>query len=438
MKRKLLCLIAFLPFLGFGQTVFSENWDGSGQGITAWTVIDVDGQTPNVAVDFATDAWVVVDKLGDDGNFGGPAGDHAAISISWYTPAGTSNDWLISPAIDISSSLSAFLSWDAKAQDADFPDGYEVRLSPTGGSTIADFTVVLFSTAGENPEWTTRVADLSTYVGSPVRIAFVNNSNDMFALLVDNILVTETEPELPFPYPYCAVTGLGAVEAMTKVEFAGISNVTAADDEETAHEDFTSQTAAVTAGQSYPIVLEGNTAGAFQNFFAVYIDWNQNLSYDDEGEAYQIGSITGSTGEDGMQATGPIAVPPTALEGTTRMRVIKNWGNAPTSACNTGGLFGGFGQAEEYSVAVSPALAVNGFNTAAFEHFPNPVKNIFNVSYNQNISEVKIFNILGQEVLTKSVNASKGQIDMSSLPTGNYVAKITSANAVKTIKVIKE
>ena len=49
-----------------------------------------------------------------------------------------------------------------------------------------------------------------------------------------------------------------------------------------------------------------------------------------------------------------------------------------------------------------------------------------------------MINLLGQEVLSKTVDASEGQIDMSGLTQGAYFVRITSDNQVKTMKVIKE
>ena len=63
---------------------------------------------------------------------------------------------------------------------------------------------------------------------------------------------------------------------------------------------------------------------------------------------------------------------------------------------------------------------------------------MLNLSYTQNISSVVVFNLLGQEVVSRTVNANQSQIDMSHLPTGTYMVKVTADNQVKTIKVIKE
>ncbi len=83
-------------------------------------------------------------------------------------------------------------------------------------------------------------------------------------------------------------------------------------------------------------------------------------------------------------------------------------------------------------------LSNEAFNTSNFSYYPNPVKNILNLSYTQNISSVAVFNLLGQQVVSKLVNANQSQIDMSELPTGAYLVKVTADNQIKTIKVIKE
>lgn len=212
-KHLLIASLLAIPFLGNSQ-VFQENFDGAGPGIGAWTLIDVDGKAHAEAVaDFDASAWVRKDRGGATPNYGGPDNDYAACSSSWYDPAGTSNDWLISPSIALPAAAT-MLKWDAKAQDPDFRDGYKVMLSPNGGNTVADFTVTLFTVASENSTWTTRTVSLAPYVGTNARIAFVNNSTDMFVLLVDNISITAA----PTVVPNCA-TQLSPANAATGISY---------------------------------------------------------------------------------------------------------------------------------------------------------------------------------------------------------------------------
>lgn len=88
--------------------------------------------------------------------------------------------------------------------------------------------------------------------------------------------------------------------------------------------------------------------------------------------------------------------------------------------------------------AVETSLATASFDFSKLSAYPNPVKNVLNLSYSQDISDVAVFNLLGQQVLAKKVNATESQIDMSNLTQGTYLVKVTVENQVKTIKVIKE
>jgi len=88
--------------------------------------------------------------------------------------------------------------------------------------------------------------------------------------------------------------------------------------------------------------------------------------------------------------------------------------------------------------AYDASLANDSFNNANFAFYPNPVKNTLNLSYNKEISNVEVFNLLGQKVISNTINATEAQINMSGLAKGAYMVKVTSDNQVKTVKVIKE
>jgi len=79
-------------------------------------------------------------------------------------------------------------------------------------------------------------------------------------------------------------------------------------------------------------------------------------------------------------------------------------------------------------------------NTAKL--YPNPVSNSFTVELNSQITgfDLQILNNLGQVVMYRSfTQTSKADVDVSSLPNGFYVARITSANAARAnLKFIKE
>ena len=88
--------------------------------------------------------------------------------------------------------------------------------------------------------------------------------------------------------------------------------------------------------------------------------------------------------------------------------------------------------------AFDASLANSSFSNSNFTFYPNPVKDVLNISNSESISKVQVINLLGQEMIVKSINDNQGQIDMSRLTTGTYLVKITTDKLVKTIKVIKE
>ena len=90
------------------------------------------------------------------------------------------------------------------------------------------------------------------------------------------------------------------------------------------------------------------------------------------------------------------------------------------------------------NLALEVNLSNNVYDNNSFTAYPNPVKDMLNVSFTQNISDVTVYNLLGQKVLFMNMNSNKGQVDMSNLATGTYLVKVNTENAVKTIKVIKQ
>ncbi|QIE58493.1 T9SS type A sorting domain-containing protein [Rasiella rasia] len=70
--------------------------------------------------------------------------------------------------------------------------------------------------------------------------------------------------------------------------------------------------------------------------------------------------------------------------------------------------------------------------------YPNPAEKTLTIASEVNISAIKIYNTLGQELLTQEVAATTAKVDISSLATGTYIVQISAKDAQTTLKFVKE
>lgn len=160
----------------------SINEDFS-HGIPAeWGVYDLDGNTPSkdgqVAGFAVGEGWIA---LNDNGN-------GVAASTSWYSPAGTANDWLVTPAISIDNGTYV-VQWKTRAHNTNYADGYSVYVSATGNEPENFIDEPIFQLDSESGEWTAHEVSLEAYEGQTVWVAFVNDTHDKSRLYVDDVYV---------------------------------------------------------------------------------------------------------------------------------------------------------------------------------------------------------------------------------------------------------
>lgn len=91
-----------------------------------------------------------------------------------------------------------------------------------------------------------------------------------------------------------------------------------------------------------------------------------------------------------------------------------------------------------FGIQVTAALGLNEFEENTFVAYPNPVKDVLNLSYSLEMSSVKVINLLGQVVVTKALNSTETQLDLTSLQAGTYLVQVTVGTQVKTIKIVKQ
>ncbi|TPD71266.1 RCC1 domain-containing protein [Flavobacterium microcysteis] len=87
---------------------------------------------------------------------------------------------------------------------------------------------------------------------------------------------------------------------------------------------------------------------------------------------------------------------------------------------------------------ICASLGVNEFEAMKVNAHPNPVRNLLHLSYGQGITMVSIYNLLGQEILNKSIQDNEAVLDISALSPGTYLVKVSSTVNTQTLKIIKQ
>lgn len=246
--------------------------------------------------------------------------------------------------------------------------------------------------------------------------------------------------------PYCGpLTAKLGTYAISNIQFSNMTNPSTSTT--VAHEDFTNKVATVNRGTTYPITLQGAGLGTNNRFgFTVFIDWNQNGSFADAGEAYFVTSdFAGGAAASGSTITvnKNIPVPATATLGNTRMRVKYQFNSSTTSVrteLSDPCADVSEGQVEDYTITVTDAsLATSeaGVNKKAeLSIYPNPFKDILKISDIKRVKSVTVTDVAGRQL--KTLKASN-EINLSDLGAGLYLIGLQMEDgSVKTLKAIKK
>jgi hypothetical protein len=89
-------------------------------------------------------------------------------------------------------------------------------------------------------------------------------------------------------------------------------------------------------------------------------------------------------------------------------------------------------------IAFSDFLSISSFAISKVKIYPNPASNQLSIDADGEIQKVSIYNLIGQEVLTKSSKGNKTTLQTSGLHKGVYIAKTTIDGKESTTRFIKE
>ncbi len=172
-------------------------------------------------------------------------------------------------------------------------------------------------------------------------------------------------------------------------------------------EDYTNLVTELERGTSNLIEVSVTSTGSVQHVI-VWVDWNKNCNFEDEGEIFDLGQTSGTAGTEVVN--GYISVPDTADLTYVRLRVIELYDTDPQPCYS-----GAYGEGEDYTVkVVGNALPVE---LSSFVAYPKGITNklewvterIYNTmhfevqrSSNSDFSEIGIVETGGDSELRKA------------------------------------
>ncbi len=243
------------------------------------------------------------------------------------------------------------------------------------------------------------------------------------------------------PLNYCASSSnRSSFEWIDNVELGGMANASGDDG---GYKDFTNKIATIAQGSTNPMIVSaGFLNTAYTEFWAVWIDFNQNGTFE-TNERVVNGSSSSSA-----NLTANVTVPANALLGQTRMRVSMKYNAAQTPCENFDD-----GAVEDYTVNIinnnasnfNTTFATNNTNLLGNEDvakvtlYPNPATNFVQIrlgNKNKSLTTYRLISILGQSVQSGTIERSA--IDISKLNSGLYLLEINDGQKVFTTKLVKK
>ena len=208
------------------------------------------------------------------------------------------------------------------------------------------------------------------------------------------------------------------------------------------YSDFTALSTDLNIGSSYDLTVNVNTDGQYQVVTKVWFDWNQNCSFNDPGEEYDLGMIGNVT--NGPTGNSPLAVvvPESAVLGNTTMRVSSAYRDPDQGQYVTACQASFDGEVEDYTVNVTTALSVSQNEFESLSLSPNPNNGSFTLELKSNTSNnvnLNIYDIRGREIHKQAYTNSgnfKQVIALGNIESGLYLMTVSDGLRKTTKRII--
>lgn len=196
------------------------------------------------------------------------------------------------------------------------------------------------------------------------------------------------------------------------------------------YSDFTSIEFETNAGDDIIFNLEYSYDG--DTYVTSWIDWNNdNIMTEDE-------RVLPKELMAGLEHTFTVNIPENTPQGSYRIRIRSVYDDdniINIQPCDTYI----YGETEDYRLIVNNTASNPSLDLTQLNVYPNPTTDMLNVSYNDIISEVSIFDLSGRQILEKEVNQLSTVLETVRLSSGTYLLKVQTQNGESsTVKFIKK
>lgn len=241
---------------------------------------------------------------------------------------------------------------------------------------------------------------------------------------------------------YCEPDGLGADRSDS--EWIGLVELDDFRNESTGegYSDFTGLTSvSLVRGDTFHLRVEPRFSGfEFDEFFKIWIDYNQDGFFSSVDEVYRSSTVSPSPVDTFL------IVPEDAMLGSTRMRIIMKFNGEPSSCISEANNF--FGEVEDYCVTVEQVTSTAGHELPGTQLtvFPNPVRDemVLRLGLNQALpeAELTVFSLDGRPLWRNKMPAlaageHRFRLSTEAWAAGMYFLRFRTTGGILTRKIVK-
>lgn len=355
------------------------------------------------------------------------------VEIKDFTNASGNNngyaDFTSLPAIDLIKGEIAPITLTPGFNGSAYPEKWSVWIDYNNDFFFDDVKELVFSTTvGETGvvEGAFQVAAGAPTVATRMRVVLYYGSSPSAC---NEHFYGETEDYLVNLIPFCASSGNTNYEYIQTVGIGSLLNDSGNDG---GYADYTDLFMEASAGAPTGLVLvPGFTGGEYNEFWRVWIDFNQDQVFEAAEQVFQAGPSSDLV-------FGSFIIPEAIEKGKYGLRVAMRYGTYPNPCGNFGS-----GEVEDYKILIqesdgadligdiddrSSNLDLNANNSAVatdIRLFPNPAKTLVTIQWNevQPISG-QLISATGQTLLTFGQNDVPNGLDVTSYPNGLYLLQV--------------